>query len=61
MRTYADAGIREYWVANLKQTQLHVFRDMVNGEYQSQQILLEGTISPLAFPDIAIDVRRLIS
>ena len=61
MRIYADAGIQEYWVANLKQTQLHVFRDLVNGEYQTRQVLVEGRISPLAFPNIAIEVLRLIS
>ena len=61
LKAYADAGIQEYWVANLKQTQLHVFQNLVNGEYQTQQILVEGTISSLSFPDISINVRRLIS
>lgn len=61
VRVYADAGVQEYWVTNLKQTQLHVFRDLADGEYQSRQVLVEGRISPLAFPDTVINVQRLIS
>lgn len=61
MRTYAAAGIQDYWVANLNQTQLHVFRDLVKGKYQTQQVLVEGMIAPLAFPDMSIEVQRLIS
>lgn len=58
---YADAGIPEYWVSNLKNSQLHVFRDLVNGTYQTELTLIDGTVSPLAFPKIAISVQRLFS
>jgi Uma2 family endonuclease len=57
---YAEAGIPEYWVVNLKKNTLIVFRDPVNGKYQSQQEFTSGMISPLAFPDVAIDVARLL-
>jgi Uma2 family endonuclease len=58
---YATGGIPEYWVTNLKQNILIVFRDPVDGKYQSRQKLTAGTINPLAFPDVAIDVDRLLA
>lgn len=58
---YAEAGIPEYWVANLKSSQLHVFQDLVNGIYQTELTLTDGTVSPLAVPKIVISVRRLFS
>ncbi|GAB4343500.1 MAG: Uma2 family endonuclease [Leptolyngbyaceae cyanobacterium] len=60
-KIYAEAGILEYWVVNLKTMQLIVFRDPQNGEYASQQILTSGTISPLAFPDVAIEITAILN
>jgi Uma2 family endonuclease len=57
---YAASGIPEYWVINLKKNVLIVFLDPVDGKYQSRQEFTTGTISPLAFPDVAIDVARLL-
>jgi len=59
-KVYAEAGIREYWVINLKTRELNVFRNPVNGKYQRQVRLTGGVISPLAFPDVQIDVVRLL-
>lgn len=58
---YAEAGIQEYWVSDLKNSQLNVFRDWVEGCYQTELALTEGTISPLSFQDVVVDVRRLFS
>ncbi|NET56290.1 MAG: Uma2 family endonuclease [Symploca sp. SIO2E6] len=60
-RHYAEAGIKEYWVVNLKDTCVHVFRDPVQGIYTTEFILTTGTIAPLAFPDIQVQVQRLMS
>lgn len=57
---YAAAGIREYWVVNLQENKLVVFRDPVNGEYRSQQEFTAGNISPLAFPDAVVSVSWLL-
>jgi Uma2 family endonuclease len=57
---YATEGIPEYWVINLKKNILIVFRDPVDGKYQSRQEFTTGTINPLAFPDVAIEVARLL-
>jgi Uma2 family endonuclease len=59
--TYAAAGILEYWVVDLQNDQLKVFRDLLNGQYQTELTLNQGVIVTLAFPGVAIDVRRLFS
>jgi Uma2 family endonuclease len=58
---YADAGISEYWVMNLPESVLVVFRDLTASGYQSETRLQTGTIYPLTFPDISIDVQKLFA
>jgi len=58
--SYAQVGIPEYWVVNLKEMQLVVMRSPANSEYQSQITMTQGSVSPLAFPDISIVVARLL-
>lgn len=58
---YAEAGIQEYWVVNLNDFQLNVFRDLVNGRYTKALTLTTGKIAPLAFQDVQIEVLRLIN
>jgi Uma2 family endonuclease len=60
-KIYAEAGILEYWVVNLKKLHLVVFRDILNGEYATKQTLTAGTIQPLAFPDISVVVEKIIN
>lgn len=60
-RIYAQAGILEYWVVNLQASELIVFRDAGNNGYQTETKLNSGSISPLSFPDIEVEVRRLFS
>ncbi|WP_341525764.1 Uma2 family endonuclease [Nostoc sp. UHCC 0302] len=57
---YAEAGIAEYWVVNLKNSQLLVFRDLKNGQYTTELTLTTDTIVPLAFGDISVQVNRLV-
>jgi Uma2 family endonuclease len=59
-KTYAAAGICEYWVMDLKYHQLKVFRDPANGDYQSERVLTAGTINPLAFPEVEVSVQQLL-
>lgn len=60
-RVYAEAGIEEYWVVNLKASELIVFRDLATGIYQSELILVNGNISPLSFPDLQIEIGKLFT
>lgn len=60
-KIYAEAGIAEYWVVNLKKLVLVVFRDPQDGEYASKMTLASGTLQPLAFPEISVSVERMIN
>lgn len=59
-RVYAAAGIGEYWVIDLKQMILIVMRDPVDGEYRSQTEWRQGTVHPLAFPEISVAAEQLL-
>ncbi|MGI2905493.1 Uma2 family endonuclease [Tolypothrix sp. VBCCA 56010] len=59
-KIYAAANISEYWVINLQTAQLIVFRVPTAEGYQSQSTLTQGEINPLAFPDVAVSIKRLI-
>ncbi|WP_254174186.1 Uma2 family endonuclease [Planktothrix pseudagardhii] len=59
-KVYATENIREYWVVNLRNQTLIMFKNPQQGDYQSQEILTQGDIYPLAFPDVAVSVQRLL-
>jgi Uma2 family endonuclease len=59
-RVYAAARIAEYWVINLQTMELIIFRFPTDTGYQNKVILQHGEIRSLAFPDIAISVKRLL-
>ncbi len=58
---YTEALILEYWVINLKDLQLIVFRHPTANGYQTKTVSTSGPISPLAFPEISIEVQRMFS
>ena len=58
---YAQAGIIEYWVVDLKNLELKVFRNLVNNNYTSHYTFQTGQISPFCFPEIIIEVEALIN
>jgi Uma2 family endonuclease len=53
---YKSAGIPEYWVIDLKATQVHRF---AAPHFKSQTF--RDRISPAAWPDIRIDLRELFA
>ncbi len=59
--TYSEAGIAEYWVVNLKDREVSVFRDLENGRYITEEIFTSGVVSPQTFPDVQIQVIRLMN
>ncbi len=60
-RIYAQAGILEYWVVNLQALELIVFRGVGSDGYQTETRLNDGSVAPIAFPDLAVEVNRLFS
>ncbi len=59
-RSYAQGKIQEYWVLDIKGSQLWVHREPENGEYQSVRRFSSGKVAPLAFPEIEVEVSRLL-
>jgi Uma2 family endonuclease len=59
-KAYAAAGIPEYWVVNLRQMELVVLRALHAEDYQEEATLTEGTIQPVAFPDVTVAVNRFL-
>jgi Uma2 family endonuclease len=57
---YASSGIPEYWIVDLKHKKLWVFTKPQNDDYSQIQELTSGTITPLAFPNIVIEIARLL-
>lgn len=59
-KIYAQAGITEYWVVNLKTRELIVFRNPASGEYKATTTLTSGTIYSESFPTVALEVAQLV-
>jgi len=60
-KAYARSGIVDYWVLNVNERQLHVFREPADDGYQSELILGEnGSISPLQFPSVNIAIQAML-
>src|SRR5438093_8765665 len=59
-KLYAEVGIADYWVVNLRDFCVEVFREPADGEYASHKIIeRDGTVRPLAFPKVKLHLTRL--
>ena len=56
-KIYRGAQVPEYWVVDLKKKGLHIFT-LEGGGYK-ETVLEQGSASPQAFPDVAIDLGGL--
>lgn len=60
-RLYAQAGIADYWVLDLNNRQLHIFREPTPTGYTRHLILTEpNQASPLAFPQLSLDLTAIL-
>ena len=60
-KDYAKSGIEDYWVLDLHNRQLYVYREPTESGYQSEVILGEkDSIAPKQFPDCVIRVADLL-
>jgi Uma2 family endonuclease len=58
---YAEAGVPEYWIANIPDRCIEVYRDPVKGKYTSKTVHARGdSISILKFPDVTVAVSDVI-
>jgi Uma2 family endonuclease len=60
-KAYAEAGVREYWIVNLEEDVLEVFRQPEGASYSvALRFGLGESVSPLAFKDIVVPVAQII-
>jgi Uma2 family endonuclease len=58
---YARAGIPEVWILNRGGERLEVYREPRGSEYRSATMVgRDGSIAPLAFPDLAIHMSAFL-
>ena len=56
---YAAANIPEYWVWDLADKKIHVFRNSKGNNYLNYQIWEQGEFASLAFPDLSVSLEKL--
>lgn len=58
---YAEGAVPEYWIVNLVNDVLEVYRDPDKGVYQTRlDLKASDTVSPISFPDLEIAVSDLL-
>lgn len=58
---YADAGVPEYWIVNLIQDIVEVYRKPLQGNYESKQVLKgEQSVATLAWPELEVKAKDLL-
>jgi len=58
---YGRAGVAEVWIVNLNDATIEVYGEPHFTGYGSKTMLRAGdTVTPLAFPDAAVDVAELL-
>ena len=57
---YAKEGIAEYWVIDLQNKSLKVFRQPIDNNYSIELELTKGTVTPLSFSDLEIEVNQML-
>jgi Uma2 family endonuclease len=59
---YARAGVKDYWVADVRHQTVEVFRKpSAKGYRQRQSFDVSMSVNPLAFPELALPVARLFT
>jgi Uma2 family endonuclease len=60
-KAYANANIPEYWIVNLPEDVVEVYRSPAGDEYQTVQIVArEESLSPLLLPNLVLSVDRIL-
>ena len=58
---YAKAQIADYWIIDVKQRRVFVLRNPGQETYEQEAVLdQDATITPLAFPNLAVEVEQLL-
>ena len=60
-RIYADAGVREYWIINVKREQIEVRTSLTASGYGNVQVFTRGDVlRPTMIPDAVLEVSAIL-
>ena len=59
-KIYAQAGIKEYWVIDVQGKQIIMLINPQGDEFLDRQDMKDGVLNPMAFPEVEIEVSKLI-
>jgi len=60
-RIYAQAGVPEYWIVDVAGRRIEVYTDPSPEGYATQQgVDHDGSLAPRAFPDVVVEVCRIL-
>jgi Uma2 family endonuclease len=60
-KLYAQSGIKDYWVLDVNNRQLYVYRDPNQEDYETVIVLSDDIeITPLEFPECKINVSQML-
>lgn len=60
LQIYARGGIQEFWIVNLQDSTIEIYRDPHFTGYEKKTVLRAGDkASPAAFPNVLVDVSEL--
>lgn len=60
-KLYGAAGIADYWIVNLSERRIEVYREPQADGYRTVTRYAPGeTLSPLAFPDVTLNVSDIL-
>lgn len=58
---YAEAGVPEYWIVNVVDRVIEIYRDPVKGKYTTTTVHARGdSVTMLRFPDVTVGVSDVI-
>ena len=58
---YAQNGILEYWVIDLRHNKLWIFTQPEHNGYTNRQEVIAGNIHPVSFSSITVEVNKLLN
>lgn len=58
-KQYAQFGIADYWIVDLKKKELVVHRELQNGDYQQVTVWQDDTITLVRLPKVSVDMAAL--
>ena len=61
LKAYARAGIAEFWIVNLKENSIEVYRDPAGETYGSRSVARgQERVAPAIFSDVKVTVSKIV-